>query len=141
MAVVKATSKQVKMLARLMRAEAVGDGSLQELMVGNVGINRVRYDCSDFKNIRTITEMVFQDPGGFTCVHYSFFYMRARQHEINLAHKVINGKRYWPASHALWYFKPPGSCPSQWYGEPFVSRYKSFCYFKPNYSECPRIFG
>lgn len=37
MAVIKATSEDKKMLARLMRAEAEGDGELGMLMVGNVG--------------------------------------------------------------------------------------------------------
>ena len=36
------------MLARLMRAEAEGEGELGMLMVGNVGVNRVRGDCMDF---------------------------------------------------------------------------------------------
>ncbi|BBH21690.1 hypothetical protein Back11_30350 [Paenibacillus baekrokdamisoli] len=38
MAVVKATSADVKILARLLRAEAEGEGDLGMLMVGNVGI-------------------------------------------------------------------------------------------------------
>ena len=36
-----------------MRAEAVGEGDLGMLMVGNVGINRVLADCLTFKDIRT----------------------------------------------------------------------------------------
>lgn len=141
MTVIKANKKGLDLLARLMRAEAVEDGSLAELMVGNVGVNRVRVNCLDFKNINNISDMVFQDPGGFTSIHHSFFYRKARTHELKLARKVISGKKYWPASHSLWFFEPSGGCPSQWYGEPFVSRYKSFCYYKPNYSECPSVFN
>ena len=37
-----------------MRAEAVGEGNLGMLMVGNVGINRVIGNCLDFKNITSI---------------------------------------------------------------------------------------
>lgn len=51
LAVVKATEADVKLLARLMRAEAEGDGKLGMLMVGNVGVNRTRSGCLDFKDI------------------------------------------------------------------------------------------
>ena len=53
-AVVKYTNKELALLARLMRAEAEGDGKKGMLLVGNVGINRVRARCLDFKNINTI---------------------------------------------------------------------------------------
>ena len=65
MAIIKANEEEVKLLARLMRAEAEGDGQLGMLMVGNVGVNRVRARCLDFKNINTVEKMVFQRPGGF----------------------------------------------------------------------------
>ena len=64
MAVVAHNEEDVKLLARLMRAEAEGDGRLGMLMVGNVGVNRVRADCLDFQGLRTIRQMVFQSPGG-----------------------------------------------------------------------------
>ncbi|MDX5475108.1 MAG: cell wall hydrolase, partial [Bacillaceae bacterium] len=41
MAVIKHNEEDVKLLARLMRAEAEGEGQLGMLMVGNVGVNRV----------------------------------------------------------------------------------------------------
>lgn len=46
--VVKYTEKEMELLARLMRAEAVGEGDLGMLMVGNVGVNRVLADCLTF---------------------------------------------------------------------------------------------
>ena len=54
MAVVSYNSKELDLLARLMRAEALGEGDLGMLMVGNVAINRVICNCIDFKNIRSI---------------------------------------------------------------------------------------
>ena len=56
-AVIRATEKDVETLARLMRAEAEGEGKLGMLLAGNVGVNRVRYDCLDFINIRTVQQM------------------------------------------------------------------------------------
>lgn len=35
-------------------------------MVGNVIVNRALADCLDFQNVRTITGVVFQNPGGFS---------------------------------------------------------------------------
>ena len=63
--VVKDNQKELELLARLMRAEALGEGNLGMLMVGNVGITRVIGNCLDFKNITSIYQMVYQDPGGF----------------------------------------------------------------------------
>lgn len=58
------TTKELDLLARLMRAEAVGEGDLGMLMVGNVAVNRALADCLTFKNIRTISDVVYQSPGG-----------------------------------------------------------------------------
>ena len=65
MGVIPYNEEDVKLLARLMRAEAEGDGIQGMLMVGNVGVNRVKVDCLDFKDINNINRMVFQNPGGF----------------------------------------------------------------------------
>lgn len=140
MAVVKAREKDVELLARLIRAEAEGEGQLGMLMVGNTGINRVLADCLDFKNIRTIEEMVFQSPGGFEATQKGYFYQRAREQEKRLARRVIEGERFHPATNALWFFEPPGACPAQWYGQWNVGRYKSHCFFAPLASECPTVY-
>ncbi|MFT9486832.1 MAG: cell wall hydrolase [Tepidibacillus sp.] len=140
MAVIKANSKDVKLLARLMRAEAEGEGKLGMLMVGNVGVNRVRASCLDFKNIRTVKQMVFQSPGGFEAVQKSYFYQRARTQDIQLARKVIRGNKYHPATRALWFFEPLGPCPRTWYNQPNAGRYKDHCFFHPTYSNCPSVY-
>ena len=59
MAVVKARQQNVDLLARLLRAEAEGEGETGMILVGNVGINRIRANCSDFKGLRTIPQMVY----------------------------------------------------------------------------------
>ena len=71
--IVKYTEKELDLLARLMRAEALGEGSLGMLMVGNVGVNRVIADCLDFKKIRSITNMIYQSPGGFSGTNSALF--------------------------------------------------------------------
>src|ERR1700733_4068589 len=93
MAVIKTNSSDVALLARLLRAEAESEGNLGMLMVGNVGVNRILGNCLDFRNIRSIPDMVYQSPGGYESVQKSYFYQRARSNEIKLAQRVINGER------------------------------------------------
>jgi N-acetylmuramoyl-L-alanine amidase len=140
MAVVPFNEKEVKLLARLMRAEGEGDGQLGMLMVGNVGINRVRVRCLDFKDINTIQRMVFQSPGGFEATQKGYFYQRAREKDINLARKTLRGERFHPASNSLWFFRPEGSCPAQWYNQANSGRFKSHCFFIPTRADCPKAF-
>ncbi|MRH44012.1 cell wall hydrolase [Aquibacillus halophilus] len=140
MAVIQHTEEDVKMLARLMRAEAEGDGQLGMLMAGNTGVNRVRTSCLDFENIRNIRDMVFQSPGGFEATQKGYFYQRARQQDIDLARKIIKGEKHHPASNSLWFFRPEGNCPEQWFNQWNSGRYKSHCFFSPLESECPEVF-
>ena len=140
MAVIKANNADVKLLARLMRAEAEGQGQLGMLMVGNVGVNRVKANCLDFQDINSINRMVFQSPGGFEAIQKGYFYQRAREQEIRLARRSINGERNHPASYALWFFMPEGSCPAQWYGQWNSGRFKSHCFFTPTNADCPSVF-
>ncbi|MBD1378760.1 cell wall hydrolase [Metabacillus arenae] len=140
MAVVKATESDIDLLARLLRAEAEGEGQMGMLLVGNVGINRMRANCSDFKGIRTVRQMVFQ-PHAFEATIKGYFYQRAREKEKRLARRVVNGERFWPAKFSLWYFRPPGDCPAQWYNQPHVARYKLHCFYEPTAGTCENIYN
>ena len=136
MAVVKYNQEELKLLARLMRAEAESEGKLGMLLVGNVGVNRVRANCLDFKNINTINSMVFQSPGGFEATQKGYFYQAARQVDIDLAKRVINGERFTPATTALWFYNPFGEdCRAQWFGQWNSGRYKNHCFYQPLESE------
>lgn len=139
MAVVKARTSDVNLMARLLRAEAEGEGEPGMLMVGNVGINRIRSNCSDFKGIRTIPQMVYQ-PHAFEAVIHGYFYQKPREKERRLARRSIDGERIWPAKFSLWYFRPPGNCPPTWYNQPFVSRYKKHCFYQPTGKECANVY-
>ena len=71
--IVKYTDKELGLLASLMRAEALGEGNLGMLMVGNVGVNRVLANCLTFKNITTLYKMIYQSPGGFSGINSSLY--------------------------------------------------------------------
>lgn len=140
MAVVKATEADIDLLARLLRAEAEGEGVQGMLMVGNVGINRIRANCSDFKGLRTIENMIYQ-PHAFEATTKGYFYQRARESDKELARRVIKGERLWPSKFSLWYFRPSGDCPAQWYNQPLVGRYKLHCFYEPTAEECENIYN
>ena len=70
---IKYSNKELDLCARLMRAEALGDGDLGMLMVGNVIVNRAISNCLDFKNIRTIKDVIYQKPGGFVGTNSKLF--------------------------------------------------------------------
>ncbi|WP_151736366.1 cell wall hydrolase [Paenibacillus tengchongensis] len=140
MAVIKANSEDVKVLARLMRAEAEEDGDQGMLMVGNVGVNRILGNCLDFRNIRSIDDMVFQSPGGFEAPQKGYFYQKARDRDIRLAQRAIGGERTWPASNALWFFRPVGACPGTWYNQQNTGRFKAHCFFAPSGEDCPAVY-
>ena len=59
------TDTDIDFLARLMRAEAIGEGEYGMLLVGNVVVNRVLCNSPDFEKMTTIQEVIFQAPGGF----------------------------------------------------------------------------
>ncbi|MFT8363629.1 MAG: cell wall hydrolase [Sporolactobacillus sp.] len=140
MAAVQFTNNDVSLLARLMRAEAEGDGQLGMLLVGNVGVNRVLGNCLDFDDIRTIPQMVFQSPGGFEATQKGYFYQAARTQDKRLARRVLNGERFHPATNALWFFQPSGACPAQWYDQWNSGRFKAHCFFQPTAEECPNVY-
>ena len=58
MAIIEYDSTDLDLMARLMRAEALGEGDLGMLMVGNVIVNRALATCLTFKNINSIKQVV-----------------------------------------------------------------------------------
>ena len=142
MAVVQYNDIDIDLMARLLRAEAEDQGDLGELLVGNVGINRVLADCLDFKDVRTISQMVYQSPGGFEAVQHSYFYQRAREKEKRLARKVIQGLKYHPAEYSLYYYKPAEGalCRTEWFGQYNSGKYKDHCFYITTASTCPSLY-
>lgn len=141
MGVIKYTSKERDLLARLMRAEAVGEGNLGMLMVGNVGVNRVLADCLTFKEITTISDMIYQNPGGFSGKDSPLFFSNPTTSERNLADRVIKGEYYHPATNALWFYAPKSgqSCQSTWWDQENTGRYKNHCFYQPDSGVCKQL--
>ncbi|ADC49506.1 MULTISPECIES: cell wall hydrolase [Alkalihalophilus] len=141
MAVIKTSSSDIDMLARLMRAEAEGEGEIGMMAAGNVMVNRVRVGCLDFTDVTSVPQMAFQSPGGFEAVQKSYFYQHARERDKRLARRAVAGERTHPAEFALWFFRPDGACPAQWWGQWNSGRYKAHCFYTPLASECPEVYS
>jgi len=141
MSVISYTSKDLDILARLMRAEAVGEGALGMLMVGNVVVNRALTTCLDFRNVDTIYEVAYQSPGGFSGVYSSLFQSAATTKEKDLAKRVLKGEYYYPATNALWFYAPGTgqNCVSIWYNQRLAGRYKNHCFYEPYSGVCPEL--
>ena len=138
---IKYTEKDVELLARIMRAEAIGEGEIGMLMVGNVVVNRVLADCDIFKNVRSISEVIYQK-GQFVGTNSSLFYEGPTEKELDLARRVLRGEYYYPATNAL-FFNAPGvnkPCKTTYFNNRLVGRYKNHCFYAPKYGECPNVY-
>lgn len=132
------TDTDIEFLARLMRAEAIGEGEYGMLLVGNVVVNRVLCNSPDFEKTTTIQEVIFQTPGGFAGVKSDLFKLSSSNEEKELAKRVLNGEKFWPASRALWFYAPKKDekCLPTWFNQKNVGRYKNHCFYIPEEGQC-----
>ncbi len=139
MSIINYTKKEKELLARLMRAEAISEGDLGMLMVGNVIMNRALADCLTFKNIRTINDVVYQSPGGFSGINSSLFIGNPTSKELSLADRILRGEYYYPATNALWFYSTENPCSAYWYEQKNSGRYKKHCFYIPYSGVCRQI--
>lgn len=125
------SSNELSMLARLMRAEAVGEGVFGMQLVGNVVINRVVAKCNEFKNQRTISKVI-NAKNAFDGTKSKLYRSGANAKERTYALRCINYWRADPANYALFFYAPGKGkkCKSKFYG-PLSGRYKNHCFYKP----------
>lgn len=123
-----------------MRSEAIGEGNLGMLMVGNVVANRVLADCLTFKNLTTITDVLYQE-NQFSGINSPLFFSNPTSKELELATRILKGEYYFPATNALWFYAPSTgqSCQSTWYNQSLSGRYKSHCFYNPDPGICVQI--
>lgn len=138
--IIKYNSKERELLARIMRAEAVGEGNLGMLMVGNVVVNRVLADCLTFKDITTLYDAIYQ-ANQFSGTNSPLFFSNPTSKELELTDRILKGEYYHPATNSLWFYAPSGnaSCRSTWYNQRLAGRYKSHCFYIPDPNTCKEI--
>lgn len=139
--IINYTTKELDLLARIMRAEALNEGNLGMLMVGNVVVNRAIASCLTFTNIRTITDAIYQ-PNQFVGTKSPLFQSKSTSAEKALAKRVLQGEYYHPATNALWFYAPsPGTnCKNTWYNQNFIGKYKGHCFYQPDKGVCKEIY-
>lgn len=137
--IVSYTTKDVELLARIIRAEALAEGDLGMLMVGNVVVNRVLADCLTFKNVNTVYDAIYQR-NQFVGIESSLFQASPTAKEKELARRVLNGEYYYPATNSLWFYAPgKSSCKKIWYDQDLAGAYKNHCFYKPDPGICNEI--
>ena len=139
--IIKYTKKDLELLARLMRAEAIGEGNLGMLMVGNVGINRIIANCLDFVNIRSVSDMIYQSPGGFSGKDSPLFFSNPTTRQKQLAERTLRGEYFYPATNALWFYSPGSgnSCKTTWFNQANSGKYKNHCFYQPAEGVCKQL--
>ena len=141
MSLINYNNNELELMARLMRAEAVGEGDLGMLMVGNVIVNRAIANCLTFKNINTIQKVIYQTPGGFSGIDSPLFNHAATTLEKELATRNLKGQYYYPATNALWFYAPTSgaNCVSLWYNQKLSGKYKNHCFYIPDSGICKEL--
>ena len=100
------SSSDVKLLARLIYAEARGESYTGQVAVGAVVLNRVR--SSSFPN--TISGVIYQ-PYAFTCVNDGQINLTPNQTAYSAARDAMNG---WDPSYGSLYYYNPRVATSSW---------------------------
>jgi len=137
MARIKHTTKEVNTLARLIKAEAVGEGNQGMLLVGNVVVNRVVAKCSNFRKTNTLTKVIFQK-NAFEGTKSRLFQTGFTSTQKRLAQRAVNSWRGHPATNALFFYGPGKNRKGKntFYG-PYIGRYKNHCFYRlKNMSKC-----
>lgn len=138
MSIVKHNSSERDLLARIMRAEALSEGNLGMLMVGDVVVNRVIVNCLTFKDINTISDAIYQK-NQFSGVNNSLFFSNPTTKEKELADRVLKGEYFHPATRALWFYSPKQDCDSSWYDQSLAGKYKNHCFYEPSSGNCREL--
>ena len=97
----------------------------------------------DFKKIRTISDVIYQNPGGFVGTNSSLFNSgKATTKEKELAKRVLKGETYFPATNALWFYAPSknSDCKGTWFNQANTGRYKSHCFYAPKKGVCQELY-
>ena len=134
------SKKELDLCARIMRAEALAEGDLGMLMVGNVVVNRTIANCLDFKDTRTITDVIYQKKQ-FSGTKSSLFQSSSTTREKDLARRVLKGEYYHPATNALYFYAPKTNekCKKTWFNQNYAGRYKNHCFYEPNKGICKEL--
>lgn len=146
----------LRLLAQLMLAEARGEGSLGEAMVGSVVLNRIYANCApDFKGLRDIRSAVLQYIPGTSLPHFepvlngTLWSQSPRPTDIQAARNLANGGIEPRARDSLWFHNPTpgaryrGPCPATMPVAPstqFEFAFKNHCFYRGAPGYCATFY-
>lgn len=132
--------KDLDLLGRIMRAEAIGEGYNGMLKVGNVVTNRIIATCQNFERLRSLNDVIYE-PNAFASINSPLFFSRATTKEKDLARKSLRGHSAWPANNSLWFHSLDigRDCRPTWFNQQLSGRYKNHCFYKPDPGVCSEI--
>jgi N-acetylmuramoyl-L-alanine amidase len=151
---VKANTNHIRLLARLLRAEAEGEGRRGQRLVGTVLINRIIANCRpDFHNIRTIPHVIVGKYGPssspFEPVQTGYIWkVQPSPADIRMARQLVNGRIDFLARRSLWFYNPS---PWRRYRSPCTPKmprapktqyqfaYKNHCFYTGVPGYCPEF--
>lgn len=154
------TSEQdIQLLAQLMLAEAGGEKAFDMQLVGRVVYNRMISQCPDFKNLRSIQNVILQTIGRSRRYHFEGVKHlgKMRNHPLyssamEWARAIALGKPIGTrARRSLWFFRPPHpiKCPPRvpytpkstilQPPPPPYGRYGKHCFYTYTCKECPQF--
>jgi N-acetylmuramoyl-L-alanine amidase len=140
------STRDLRLLAMLMQAEARGEERTGMHMVGTVVRNRLIANCApDFKGLRSYPQVVLQPIKGRPGLYHfepvqngELYKMRPSSKDLRLARDVARGRINPRVREALWFLNPsPGRryripCPPQMPGSPmtrYLTSYRNHCFY------------
>jgi len=135
------TEKDIELLGRIMRAEAIGEGREGMLKVGNVVTNRIIANCLTFRDVKTLSDVLYQ-PNQFASVNSPLYNSgRATAKEKELAKKALRGHKLFPATNALWFHSLDigRDCRPTWFDQQLSGRHKNHCFYGPDPGVCDEL--
>ncbi len=99
---------ELELLARLIKCEAGGEGTVGMQAVASVIMNRVNQTQGEYGRYNTITDVIFA-PRQFECATdqpQSIYYILPDAEHYAIAEWAINGGRLPDLIDALWFFNP-----------------------------------
>ena len=140
---VKYRDADVALMARMMRAEAEGEGQQGMLYVGNVIVNRAVASCLDFNDVRTIEQVIYQVQGGnysFEAVQKAICFTNEREKRKKIGETKLRFLARASSKIRTLVLQSICTMSPTWYGQPFTGQFKNHCFYEPAPDTCASVY-
>ena len=140
---VKYRDADVALMARMMRAEAEGEGQQGMLYVGNVIVNRAVASCLDFNDVRTIEQVIYQVQGGnysFEAVQKAICFTNEQEKRKKISETKLRFLARTSSKIRTLVLQSICTMSPTWYGQPFTGQFKNHCFYEPAPDTCASVY-